>query len=67
MCLEAQIDKGVNKKIYGRICTDICYTYGMQHVISLSNLAKMGLFYWKGSQNESYRFSDVKKELKLSN
>jgi len=47
--LQSIIDKGVNKKIYGRICEDICLTYGIQHIVSLTHLANLGLFYEQGS------------------
>ena len=50
MCLQSLIDKGVHKKFYGRICEDIVMTYGGQQIISLTNLAKLGLFYEKGTK-----------------
>ena len=50
MCLQSLIDKGIQKKYYGRICEDIVMTYGGQQIISLTNLAKLGLFYEKGTK-----------------
>lgn len=50
MCLQSIIDRGINKKHYGRICDDICTTYGEEHIVSMSNLAKLGLFYEQGTQ-----------------
>jgi hypothetical protein len=50
MCLQSIIDRGISKKHYGRICDDIVMTYGGEHIISLTNLAKMGLFYEQGSR-----------------
>lgn len=37
----------------------------MQHIITLSHIANMGLFYEAGSVKEPYPFIDLKKELKL--
>lgn len=45
MALQCIIEKGVNKKTYARICDDIVFTYGMQHILSLTNLSNLGLFY----------------------
>ncbi len=57
----------MNKKTYARICEDLVFTHGMQHIISMTNLANLGLFYPEGSTTSgaSYNFSDIKKELKL--
>jgi hypothetical protein len=57
MCLQSIIDRGVNKKIYGKICEDICFTYGLQHIISMTNLANIGLFYEQGSVQNYYPFT----------
>ena len=65
MALQCIIEKGINKKTYARICEDIVFTYGMQHILSLTNLANLGLFYAEGSINSPFNFSDLKKELKL--
>ena len=65
MALQCIIEKGVNKKAYARICEDIVFTYGMPHILSMTNLANLGLFYPEGSNNSNYNFSDIKKELKL--
>lgn len=40
-------------------------TYGTEQVITLTNLARMGLFYEQGSIKEYYPFADIKKELRL--
>ena len=45
MALQCIIEKGINKKTYARICEDIVFTYGMQHILSMTNLANLGLFY----------------------
>ena len=45
MTLQCIIDKGINKKAYARICDDLVFTYGMQHILSLTNLANLGLFF----------------------
>lgn len=47
--------------MYGRICDDIVMTYGGEQIISLTNLAKLGLFYEQGSREQNYPFSDIKK------
>lgn len=65
MCLQSIIDKGISRKIYGRICDDIAMTYGGEQIISLTNLAKLGLLYEQGSRENHYPFSEIKKELKL--
>ena len=65
MCLQSIIDKGIHRKIYPRVCEDIAITYGTEQVITMTNLAKMGLFYEQGAVKDPYQFSDVKKELKL--
>ena len=50
MCLQCIIDRGVNKKVYSRICDDIAMTYGAEHVVSMFNLARMNLFYPQGQR-----------------
>ena len=65
MCLQSIVEKGVNKKIYAIICEDIVFTYGMQHIISMTNLANLGLFSEQGSISNPYNFNDIKKQLKL--
>lgn len=65
MCLQSILDKGVSRKIYGKICDDIAMTYGGEQIISLTNLAKLGLFYEQNSRENHYPFSDIRKELKL--
>jgi len=65
MALQCIIEKGINKKTYARICEDIVFTYGMQHILSMTNLSNLGLFYPEGSNITNYSFSDIKKELKL--
>ena len=45
MALQCIIEKGINKKTYSKICEDIVFTYGMQHILSMTNLANLGLFY----------------------
>lgn len=65
MALQCIIEKGINKKAYARICEDIVFTYGMQHILSMTNLSNLGLFYPEGSNSTNYSFSDIKKELKL--
>jgi len=65
MAIQSIIGKGVHRKIYGKICEDICITHGIQHIISLTNLANMGIFYESGTVKEPYPFIELKKELKL--
>ena len=65
ICLQNIVDKGIHRKIYSRICEDIVMTFGGEHIISLTNLAKLGLFYEQGSKDNSYPFHDIKKELRL--
>ena len=65
MALQCIIEKGINKKTYAKIWEDVVFTYGMQHILSMTNLANLGLFYPEGSVNTNYNFSDIKKELKL--
>lgn len=50
MCLQSIIDKGISRKQYGKVCDDIVMTYGGEQIISLTNLAKLGLFYEQGSR-----------------
>ncbi len=61
MALQCIIEKGVNKKTYARICDDMVFTYGMQHILSLTNLSNLGLFYAEGSVATNYNFSEIKK------
>ena len=61
MCLQSLIDKGIHKKFYNRICEDIVMTYGGEQIISMNNLAKLGLFYEKGTKREPFAFNDIKK------
>ena len=65
MTLQCIIKRGINKKTYARICDDIVFTYGMQHILTLTNLANLGMFYAEGSANTNYNFNDIKKELRL--
>lgn len=65
MALQCIIEKGINKKTYARICDDLVFTYGMQHILSLTNLANLGLFFPEGSIGTTFNFNDIKKELKL--
>ena len=55
------MDRGVNKKVYARICDDIAMTYGAEHIVSLSNLARIGLFYPDGAPSPNFSFQDIKK------
>ena len=61
MCLQCIIDRGVHKKTYSRICEDIAFTYGMQHILSMTNLASLGLFYEQGAIQNPYNFIDIKR------
>ena len=67
MCLQCIIERGVSKKHYGRICDDIAMTYGAEQIVSMSNLARIGLFYQDGAPGPNFPFQDIKKELKLIN
>jgi hypothetical protein len=61
MAIQCIIGKGVHRKIYGKICEDICITHGIQHIASLTNLANMGIFYESGTVKEPYPFTELKK------
>jgi len=39
------IEGGISRKRYGKLCDDIVMTYGGEQIISLTNLAKLGLLY----------------------
>lgn len=65
MCIQSIIAKGIHKKIYGKLCEEICMSYGLPFIVSLTNLANLGLFYEAGSIKEPYPFAELKKELKL--
>ena len=67
MCLQCLIDRGVHRKTYARICDDIVMTYGAEHVVSMSHLARIGLFYQEGTREPVFSFNDIKKELRLIN
>jgi hypothetical protein len=66
MSIQSIVNKGVHYKTYARICDDICFTYGMQHITSLTHLANLGIFYESKSIREPYPFAELKKELKLT-
>ena len=42
-------------------------TYGAEHVVSMSHLARIGLFYQEGTREPVFSFNDIKKELRLIN
>ena len=65
MCIQSIVNKGIHKKIYGKLCEDICISHGIEFIVSLTRLANLGLFYEAGSIKEPYPFSELKKELKL--
>jgi hypothetical protein len=65
MCIQSIVNKGIHKKIYGKLCEDICISHGMNFIVALTQLANLGLFYEAGSIREAYPFSELKKELKL--
>lgn len=44
LCLYSLVEKGVPKKVYRQLCTDIVQCYGPEAIVTLSNLAKLGLF-----------------------
>lgn len=62
LCLYSIIHKGI-KKQYKSLCEDIIQCYGAQHIISLSYMAKLGLFNEEGSN--SYSFKDIKNAMGL--
>ena len=63
LCLYSIIEKGIHKKTYRPLCEDIIQCYGGQHIISLSYMAKLGLFNEEGVNTTP--FTEVKKEMKL--
>ena len=65
MAVQSIMNKGVHRKVYGKICEDICFTHGLKHIISMTHLANLGIFYESGSLREIYPYSDIRKELKL--
>lgn len=64
-CLYSLVEKGINKKIYKSLCSDIVQCYGPESIVSLSNMARIGLFTEQGVNPST--FSEVRKELKLIN
>jgi hypothetical protein len=48
LCLYSIVEKGINKKVYKSLYNDIIQCYGPQHIVSLSNLNKLGLFCEQG-------------------
>lgn len=65
MAIQCIINKGVHRKVYAKICEDICLTHGIQHIVSLTHLANLGLFYEAGTIKEPFLYSELKKEMKL--
>jgi hypothetical protein len=65
MSIQSILNKGIHKKVYGKICEDICFTHGMNFIVSLTHLANLGLFYEAGSIKEPFPFGELRKELKL--
>jgi|JI9StandDraft_2_1071091.scaffolds.fasta_scaffold795795_1 hypothetical protein len=65
MGLYSLVEKGVPKKTYKQICMDIVQCYGPESIVTLSNMAKLGLFCEQGASSST--FSEIRKELKLIN
>jgi hypothetical protein len=65
MAIECIVKRGVPPKVYSKICQDIVFTYGIKHIVSLTHLANLGIFYETKSQKEPFPYSDLKNELKL--
>jgi hypothetical protein len=65
MAIQCIVNKGVPPKVYSKICDDIVFTFGLKHIVSLTHLANLGIFYEAKSQKEPFPYSDLKKELKL--
>lgn len=64
-CIQSIVNKGIHRKVYGKLCEDICLTHGINFIATLTHLANLGLFYEAGSIKEPYPFVDLRKELKL--
>lgn len=65
MAIECIVKKGVPPKVYSKICNDIVFTYGIKHIVSLTHLANLGIFFESKSMKEPYPYADIKNELKL--
>ena len=61
MSVQSIVSKGIHKKVYGKICEDICISYGFNFIPALSHLANLGLFYEAGSIKEPYPFAELRK------
>ena len=65
MAIQCIVNRGVPPKVYSKICEDVVFTYGMKHIVSLTHLANLGIFFEAKSQKEPFPYADLKKELKL--
>jgi hypothetical protein len=48
ICLYSLVEKGVPKKIYRSMCSDIVQCYGPESIVSLTNMSRLGLFCEQG-------------------
>lgn len=68
LCVYSMVEKGVHKKLFKPLVTEITHCYGPESVITLTSLSKLGMFNEQGSlpfpqfQNN---FNELKKEFKL--
>lgn len=65
MSIQSIISKGIHRKVYSKICEDICLSHGMKHIVSLTHLANLGFFYEAGTIKDPYPYAEIKKQLKL--
>ena len=65
LCLFSLANNGIKSKIYDQIRTNICCTLGVQHLITLDRLRKMGLLIVNNGKKSEY--SKVVKGFKLMN
>jgi len=67
LCLYSIIERGVHKKIFRPLVTEIIQCYGPESIMSLSSLARLGMFNEQGSvqPNQQFNFAELKKEFRL--
>ena len=54
LCLQSVLNGGLRQKQYDFFCREIIQTYGCEHLLTIRNLAKSGLFYPQGSGRNPY-------------
>ena len=54
MCLHSLVYKGINKKTFKSICSDIISCYGPQQIVTISNLMRLGMFNEQGQYSGNF-------------